>query len=167
VKHTFEYILLSTCLCYLFPFICVFCFKIYCLQQSIFHCSLLVLNLMHMNQFSSLSLNVLFDIILNEFLTYTYSKSISAPSWFLSQEVSNHSFLWEPRCGFKNLESLTSQDLTIFQNIGNFGRKWIKSFWIGNMSPWFCRNIYYLLFFRKLDPWFRILNSSLRHAILC
>jgi hypothetical protein len=45
VKHTFEYILLSTCLCYLFPFICVFCFKIYGLQESIFHCSLLVLNL--------------------------------------------------------------------------------------------------------------------------
>jgi len=44
VKHTFECILLSTCLCYLFPFSCVFCFKIYGLQESIFHCSLLVLN---------------------------------------------------------------------------------------------------------------------------
>jgi hypothetical protein len=45
VKHTFEYILVSTCLCYLFPFICVFFFKIYGLQQAIIHCSLLVLNL--------------------------------------------------------------------------------------------------------------------------
>jgi hypothetical protein len=27
VKRIFEYILLSTCLCYLFPFICVFCFQ--------------------------------------------------------------------------------------------------------------------------------------------
>ncbi len=44
VKHIFEYILLSTCLCYLFLFICVFCFKIYGLQESIFHCPLLVLD---------------------------------------------------------------------------------------------------------------------------
>ncbi len=44
VKHTFEYILLFTCLCYLFPFICVLYFKIYGLQESNFHCSLLVFN---------------------------------------------------------------------------------------------------------------------------
>jgi len=44
VKHTFEYILLFTCLCYLFPFICVLYSKIYGLQESNFHCSLLVFN---------------------------------------------------------------------------------------------------------------------------
>jgi hypothetical protein len=44
VKHNFEYILLSTRLRYLVPFICVFCFKIYGLQESNFHCSHLVFN---------------------------------------------------------------------------------------------------------------------------